>query len=435
MIITRQGQQKSIRTTIDTLGLTDASRAPLHVTTYNLPRTGDLETAIRLLEENEIDYETLRRLRGGGRKRSGNRPKALYEHAAATWGPQETVTNGEVRDACCLALRAGRMEGHEVLAITTSAPNDETRADIFMARMTATGHIKLRGVKTGRFDERCRRLVALWKNPAYTAARHAGIDERPPAERVESIRLVESMRAAQRELRRSITRSGRTHRGPAAFEITRQGQHRSIRQALEALGASEANRDTFQVTPWNLRTGGDLGLAIGLLEDQETDYETKRRLQAGAEQRSADRPRALYEYVTATWGPNEPVTNGEVRDACAIAGMAGGLEEHKALAITRGRPNGEARADILISRITPAGQVAKWLDTAAFDKRCKRLVAMWKSRDATRAHRAALDQRPPAGLLKKMREEPRRLRRRGQGQGDHDGASPPPRPRGRGPGA
>ena len=137
MIITRQGQQKSIRTTIDTLGLTDASRAPLHVTTYNLPRTGDLETAIRLLEENEIDYETLRRLRGGGRKRSGNRPKALYEHAAATWGPQERVTNGEVRDACCLALRAGRMEGHEVLAITTSAPNDETRADIFMGRMTA----------------------------------------------------------------------------------------------------------------------------------------------------------------------------------------------------------------------------------------------------------------------------------------------------------
>ena len=352
MKITAQGRHKSIQAAIDALGLTEASRATLHVTTYNLPQGGDLNTAIRLLEENEIDYDTLRRLRGGGRKRSGNRPKALYEHVAATWDRDERVTNREVLDACELALRAARMSEHEVLAITRERPNGEARADIFIGRMTATGYIlKRRGVETARFDERCRRLVAIWKDPKFTAAHHAGLDQRPPAE------LIESMKAGQRKMRLAINKPGRRGSGPAAFEITRQGQYRSIKAALEALEVSQVKRSTLRVTPWNLPPGGDLGLAIRVLEEQEIDYDTKRRLQAAAEKRSGNRPRALYEYVTATWRANEPVTNGEVADACELALMAGRLEEHKVLAITRGRPNGEARADILISRITPTGQL------------------------------------------------------------------------------
>ena len=180
MEITRQGRQQSIRAALEALGLTDLDRAVIRVTTYNLPPGDNLTSVIKVLEENDIDYDTLRRLRGAGSKRSGNRPNGLYERVTATWRQDETVTSQEVADACELALIAARLEDHEVLAITTSRPDRGTQADILISRMTATGHIK-KGVQTARFDERARRLVEQEKSPAETAAHQAALERKPPA--------------------------------------------------------------------------------------------------------------------------------------------------------------------------------------------------------------------------------------------------------------
>ena len=179
MKITHQGVRKSIRAALDALGLSNPNRAAIRVTTHNLPPGGDLAAAIRVLEENEIDYDTLRRFRWGGRKRSGAQPKALYEHVTATWTRDETVTNQEVADACELALIAARLKGHEVLAITRGLPDGGARADILISRMKANGRIQRRE-QTAYFDERCRRLVAQEKHPALTAAHQWALEQKAP---------------------------------------------------------------------------------------------------------------------------------------------------------------------------------------------------------------------------------------------------------------
>ena len=220
------------------------------------------------------------------------------------------------------------------------------------------------------------------------------------------------------------------------MEITHQGIHQTINAALDALDLSEPNRAGIRITTHNLPPGGDLASVILTLEESETDYETLRRLRGGGRSRSGKRPKGLYEHVTATWGPEEPVTNQEVTDACELALIAAHLQEHEVLAITTSLPDDGARADILISRMEgPSGRTGTPVRKRRFNTRCRLLIKAEKSPAEAAARQAAQEKRPPPGLLDLLRNVPPKLRGedKRRGRGGNKGASPPPRPKSRGP--